>query len=53
MSAELRVLDHQAPNSRHDDVPTGNVGPGLPRAIPGNLELDETNAVVGLYAFTS
>jgi hypothetical protein len=25
----------------HDDVPTGNVGPGLPRAIPPNLELDE------------
>ncbi len=26
----------------HDDVPTGNVGRGLPRAIPCNLELDET-----------
>jgi hypothetical protein len=47
----------------HDDVPTGNLGRGLPRAIPRNLELDETGevwrrgvgtgAVVGLYAFTS
>jgi hypothetical protein len=26
----------------HDDVPTGNVGRRLPRAIPRNLELDET-----------
>ena len=36
----------------YDDVPTGNVGPGLPRAIPRNLGLDETIAVVGLYAFS-
>ena len=36
----LRVLHHEA--RTHDDVPTGNVGPGLPRAIPRNLELDET-----------
>jgi hypothetical protein len=26
----------------HDHVPTGNVGRGVPRAIPRNLELDET-----------
>jgi hypothetical protein len=29
----------------HDDVPTGNVGRGVPRVIPRNLELDETVAV--------
>jgi hypothetical protein len=36
----LRVLHHEA--RTHDDVPTGNVGRGLPRAIR-NLELDETD----------
>ena len=36
----LRVLHHEA--RTHDDVATGNVGRGLPRAIPRNLELDET-----------